>query len=294
MLAQSVGAIPVGQPPAAPTATSTNTIAYQGRLADAAGAPLTGRYNIIFRLYSAASGGAPLWEEQWTGQMGASMHRNWHPHACWRSSFGRWRDDERIWITKPRRDAKPRRRSPRVGLRASAIQTLRTRRARGMRGCGWRRWRVWITKPRSEREAPSAEARRRPSRMEASGSSRSAIFMGLRISMIQTPQPPGACQSFGRMLKCRTERRAADDGKYLCSDFYSRGRRVAGRTAEAVGVARRGTGPANDACAADQLMMWANSARRPAKPSQSHSCFTVATADARSDPETHLAGPQPR
>ncbi len=54
---------------AAPTAqgNSTGTIAYQGRLADASGNPLTQTVNMTFRLYAAASGGAPLWEEQWTG-----------------------------------------------------------------------------------------------------------------------------------------------------------------------------------------------------------------------------------
>ena len=49
------------------TATSTGSIAYQGRLADASGAPLTGTYIIVFRLYNVASGGSPLWEESWTG-----------------------------------------------------------------------------------------------------------------------------------------------------------------------------------------------------------------------------------
>ena len=61
--AQSVGAFPA----AVPAGTSTGTIAYQGRLADAVGAPLTSTYPMIFRLYSSASGGVPLWEEQWTG-----------------------------------------------------------------------------------------------------------------------------------------------------------------------------------------------------------------------------------
>ncbi len=46
---------------------STGTIAYQGRLADAGGSPLTDTVNMTFRLYAAAAGGAPLWEEQWTG-----------------------------------------------------------------------------------------------------------------------------------------------------------------------------------------------------------------------------------
>lgn len=65
--AQSVGALPLGRPLSAPSAASISTIAYQGRLADTAGAPLTGTYGMIFRLYSASSGGVPLWEEQWTG-----------------------------------------------------------------------------------------------------------------------------------------------------------------------------------------------------------------------------------
>lgn len=70
--AQSAGALPLGRSPGA-VSSSTHTIAYQGRLADAAGAPLTGTYSIIFRLYSAASGGVPLWEEQWTGPNGVSV-----------------------------------------------------------------------------------------------------------------------------------------------------------------------------------------------------------------------------
>lgn len=65
--AQSVGALPLGRPSSAPVTTSTGTIAYQGRLADSASSPLTGTYNMIFRLYNAASGGTPLWEEQWIG-----------------------------------------------------------------------------------------------------------------------------------------------------------------------------------------------------------------------------------
>ncbi|MBK6432681.1 hypothetical protein [Candidatus Amarolinea dominans] len=71
VLAQSAGALPLRL--TGPDAPSTNTIAYQGRLADAAGAPLTGTYSIIFRLYNAASGGAPLWEEQWTGTNGVRI-----------------------------------------------------------------------------------------------------------------------------------------------------------------------------------------------------------------------------
>jgi hypothetical protein len=63
--AGSVGALPLRAP--ATASTSTGTIAYQGRLADADGNPLTGTYNMIFRLYDVAGGGTPLWTEQWTG-----------------------------------------------------------------------------------------------------------------------------------------------------------------------------------------------------------------------------------
>jgi hypothetical protein len=72
--AQTAGALPLGRPQgSAPTAASTGTIAYQGRLADAAGAPLTGTYNMIFRLYDVATGGTPLWSEQWTGTNGVRV-----------------------------------------------------------------------------------------------------------------------------------------------------------------------------------------------------------------------------
>jgi hypothetical protein len=54
-------------PHLAPEATSTSTISYQGRLADSAGNPLTGYYNLEFRIYDVPSGGVPLWEEFWTG-----------------------------------------------------------------------------------------------------------------------------------------------------------------------------------------------------------------------------------
>jgi len=63
--AQSVGAITLGAPAAASPYPST--IPYQGRIANVAGAPLTGLYPMAFRLYGAAAGGSPLWEEQWTG-----------------------------------------------------------------------------------------------------------------------------------------------------------------------------------------------------------------------------------
>jgi len=71
--AQSAGALSFNRPQAAPAVASTGTIAYQGRLADAAGAPLTGTYSMIFHLYDAASGGAPLWSEQWTGSNGVKV-----------------------------------------------------------------------------------------------------------------------------------------------------------------------------------------------------------------------------
>jgi len=64
--AQNIGAINLLAAPNAAT-NSTGTIAYQGRLADSGGTPITNTVNMIFRLYSAASGGTPLWEEQWTG-----------------------------------------------------------------------------------------------------------------------------------------------------------------------------------------------------------------------------------
>lgn len=54
-------------PHLAPEAASTSTISYQGRLADSAGNPLTGYYNLEFRVYDVPVGGVPLWEEFWTG-----------------------------------------------------------------------------------------------------------------------------------------------------------------------------------------------------------------------------------
>ncbi|MCI0732059.1 MAG: hypothetical protein L0332_35785 [Chloroflexi bacterium] len=50
-----------------PANSSLDTIAYQGRLADASGNPLSGTYGMTFRLYNVASGGSPLWTEQWSG-----------------------------------------------------------------------------------------------------------------------------------------------------------------------------------------------------------------------------------
>jgi hypothetical protein len=69
--AQNAGAISLGTPVAA--TASTASIPYQGRLADKNGAPLTQTVNMIFRLYTAAGGGSPLWEEQWTGSNSVQM-----------------------------------------------------------------------------------------------------------------------------------------------------------------------------------------------------------------------------
>ena len=63
--ANSVGALPLRVPAAA--STSTGTISYQGRLADADGTPITDTVNMEFRLYDVAAGGIFLWEELWTG-----------------------------------------------------------------------------------------------------------------------------------------------------------------------------------------------------------------------------------
>lgn len=62
---QSVGAISFQAPTAA--TVSTDTIAYQGQLADSNGNPVTGTYDMRFKFYSAANGGSPLWSEDWTG-----------------------------------------------------------------------------------------------------------------------------------------------------------------------------------------------------------------------------------
>jgi microcystin-dependent protein len=48
-------------------ANSVTTISYQGRLADADGEPLTGVYNMEFRIYAHPTAGEPLWSEYWTG-----------------------------------------------------------------------------------------------------------------------------------------------------------------------------------------------------------------------------------
>jgi hypothetical protein len=58
---QSVGAFSLNEPLEA--GSSTGTIAYQGRLANASGQLLTQSVNMIFRLYSALDSGLPLWED---------------------------------------------------------------------------------------------------------------------------------------------------------------------------------------------------------------------------------------
>ena len=70
-VAQSAGALPLKAPAAA--GTSTSTISYQGRLADADGNALTGTYNAEFRLYDVAASGAPLWTELWTESNGVEV-----------------------------------------------------------------------------------------------------------------------------------------------------------------------------------------------------------------------------
>ncbi len=60
-------------PNQAPTATSISTIPYQGRLADAAGTPVTGMQNMEFRIYDVPTSGTPLWEEFWTGGNSVSV-----------------------------------------------------------------------------------------------------------------------------------------------------------------------------------------------------------------------------
>ncbi len=50
-----------------PLASSTAQISYQGQLTDASSMPLSGSYDIKFRLYDAPVGGILLWEEEWAG-----------------------------------------------------------------------------------------------------------------------------------------------------------------------------------------------------------------------------------
>jgi len=68
--AGSVGALSLRAPAA--NQTSTGTIAYQGRLADSGGDPITDTVNMEFRLYETC-GGVPLWEEHWTGSNGVQV-----------------------------------------------------------------------------------------------------------------------------------------------------------------------------------------------------------------------------
>ncbi len=49
------------------SSVSISTIPYQGRLAATDGTPITNQQNMEFRLYDVPAGGAPLWEEYWTG-----------------------------------------------------------------------------------------------------------------------------------------------------------------------------------------------------------------------------------
>lgn len=63
--AQSAGAVPTRSN----SAVSTDTIAYQGRLADSNGSPISSTLDMTFRLYSVATGGAALWIEERTEEV---------------------------------------------------------------------------------------------------------------------------------------------------------------------------------------------------------------------------------
>ena len=52
----------VGALPDAPAADVAAEINYQGRLTDAAGAPLNGTYTMRFQIWNAASGGTQWWD----------------------------------------------------------------------------------------------------------------------------------------------------------------------------------------------------------------------------------------
>ena len=68
VLAQTTGILSLAAQDDSPADSPAGLVAYQGRLADSDGNPLTGTYNMIFRLYESSGAGAlPLWEEQWTG-----------------------------------------------------------------------------------------------------------------------------------------------------------------------------------------------------------------------------------
>ncbi|MBN1318752.1 MAG: hypothetical protein JXA42_24945 [Anaerolineales bacterium] len=51
----------------APSVSSISTISYQGQLTDSYGNPLTGLYEMIFRIYDVPTEGSPLWSEMWIG-----------------------------------------------------------------------------------------------------------------------------------------------------------------------------------------------------------------------------------
>lgn len=70
--AQTAGALPLFSSPST-TNTSQSTIAYQGRLADADGNPITKQVSMTFRLYGQREGGVPLWEEPWIGSSGVNV-----------------------------------------------------------------------------------------------------------------------------------------------------------------------------------------------------------------------------
>ena len=61
--AQSMGALPGASWIAAPEQKSTKIMPYQGRLTDAHGNPLTGKFNMEFRVYDAPTGGTRLWDQ---------------------------------------------------------------------------------------------------------------------------------------------------------------------------------------------------------------------------------------
>ena len=68
MVILAMAATAIAGPSQAPSATSTSTISYQGRLADAAGDPLTGYFDLRFRIYDSPSAPEPLWVEEWDGE----------------------------------------------------------------------------------------------------------------------------------------------------------------------------------------------------------------------------------
>jgi hypothetical protein len=63
----------IAAPLQSPSAVSTATIPYQGRLADSGGSPVTGMQNMEFRVYDVPTDGTPLWEELWTGGNAVSV-----------------------------------------------------------------------------------------------------------------------------------------------------------------------------------------------------------------------------